>query len=873
MLAFLLAFVGPALQSPLNAYQPGALPGYGLVSAISRDGRELLQARGPELTRFDLAALSEAARTGDPAFVLDQALLGSVPLDTPILAMVGLAESGVLVAGGDGGLLLVDGEDSVLQLDGAGDARWCTDLAVDPSGTRLAALFSAWEDSELRVYDLSQLPAALPLLGAAPLRSRAAGGSLRFPASAFACRWSPDALFVAMGGSGLVRVAVAPDGSLGPARQGPVFHPEGRSARAERARFRARDLEVAGDLLFVAAEEAGLVELALADLGAFGVESPYRRVGTTPGTELHPAKPGFLSGPGYKDHVVRVEAQLEATADRILVAVGTLPTPSARVEWGPYRPNGGFAWDLTTPNVALDPTMVGKRPKLQLYERPVGEGDLALAQSFGITGRPAVWASLAMSRDEAGRYWFFDSSMIGQWTQRDAAGVWSPLVETRKPVFAARRPLFTLYTTGVFSKLDPRVFLPAVDGWESLPSLRLTGTYPHLRMEPLPGTESTKVPIFLQDTWVDSEVRPAEEWFVAGNDSPWYVYRLRSPSEAPKAPPFQVDSWAIPFDVPGGEACGWGGGTGRSYAAAASDPRPGADVVALSRSWVELGLSLYSRRAIMAAARAAEAAEPARETLGDWGDAAPKYLDTSPEVECSFAGSLAFRSKYFAWEAGAEAVLGLAAGSMLDPDSPDFQHAKVVLFRMGDCADLEAPCSASATPSGANTTVLVGATPQALAFAFEVASVPVSATESRQFAFVADTDGNVTAFDLEDAFAAGPGARYTRLGEVARWTVPAATHDGLRAPLTDLVARLESPADGEPAALHLYVAANRYGVVRLRVTPRTGPGAPLSIEQVERLNTPMQASGLSLAADPESGEPFLAVCDHDGTGVRLYTAR
>ncbi len=48
---------------------------------------------------------------------------------------------------------------------------------------------------------------------------------------------------------------------------------------------------------------------------------------------------------------------------------------------------------------------------------------------------------------------------------------------------------------------------------------------------------------------------------------------------------------------------------------------------------------------------------------------------------------------------------------------------------------------------------------------------------------------------------------------------------------------------------------------------------PLSIEQVERLNTPMQASGLSLAADPESGEPFLAVCDHDGTGVRLYTAR
>ncbi|MDF1798788.1 MAG: hypothetical protein P1V81_06405 [Planctomycetota bacterium] len=915
LLAPLFALV---LQGPLNVHQPGPSTGYGLAVAVSDDGAELLQARGPELWRLDFARIRAEVRApagdsdtpsdapSDAPFEVHDALLQRVALDVPIRALRSLPGGGVLVAGGDGGLLFVGRDGGQRLLDEAPDGRWCVDLDLTPE--HLVVLWSGWDDSLLRSYDLAGLdttaredragaPAESPRartggaaldtpltqLGEARLRSRSSGGDLRHPANGLACRVHDGQVYVAMGGSGVARVALSASGELGAVEQGPVFHPEAGAERARRERFRARDLDIAGGVLYVAADEAGLVVLPLDALERWTEQTPYTRHGQDPGPAHRSSSPSFLRGPGYRSHAVRVEAELDDRG-RTLVAVGALPTTSAEVEWGPYRSYTTFTWDLRPAAIAPDPAMKGKGVHLQLFERradgqlvpgsdhgssrsashgasPRSGARLHLAQVREITDLPQVWAGLAMHIEPGGRAWFVDHALTMQHVER-ADGELQPIVPVPVEMLADDRPLFTLYTTASFSRVDPSVLFTAVDGWETLPHLRLVGSYPNVALEPIPGSESLRLPVFVQGSWIEAPPSggpaPPEEWLVAGMDSPWILNRVRHTAEG-----LDIASWELPFDVAGEQPCGTDGGRGRSYAAAAIDPA--SDLIALSRSSVDHGVSLYSRAALVAAARAQEVQPMAARQLTACQPLG--HLDTNPEVTCDYAKSLAFRSGFFPWRSGEdESVLAIAAGSYLDPRSPHYQLPKLALLRVDPAAHLTTGSPPSAVPGSTNTTLLVGSGRRGLAFSFAIAEL-----EGTQYAFVGDSVGGLAAFDLTGAFGGAEGEPFTVLGEVARWDLPRSTLDGLGAPLTDVIARTEVKGARREASLHLYVAASRWGVARLAVTSTGDPRAPLAIELAERLATPMQASGLTLTSMPETGEPVLAVSDHDGTTVRLYT--
>lgn len=296
------------------------------------------------------------------------------------------------------------------------------------------------------------------------------------------------------------------------------------------------------------------------------------------------------------------------------------------------------------------------------------------------------------------------------------------------------------------------------------------------------------------------------------------------------------------------------------------DVDPTSDVAAVSRTQIDFGASLVSRTEIVNMAIADEGlANPT-------GWISPKllHLDTNPEVACDYEASHAFRMSYFEWAAGGnESVLGVPSGRMLNQGSSDYEFSKLVLFRMGDCVDVSTGvCSASTAPNGANTTLLIGSTDKSMAFSYETAIIG-----STQYAFVTDTAGNVSAYDLTNAFSAGAGAAYTPIYEVARWSMPAPALDGFRSPAVDIVKRIEqSPGDASPE-LHLYVAASRYGLLRLRVTETPLGPDPIAIDLMERINTPCAASGLTLSTVPVTGEALLTVFDHDGAGTRLYTAQ
>ncbi|MEM7305472.1 MAG: hypothetical protein AAF682_02320 [Planctomycetota bacterium] len=829
-------------------------PAGALASHVAPNGEVLFQALGTSVVRLDLDAI-RACETGAPTTPCDPdgVLLGtSAKLDAAVFKIVPVSNTAYLACGGDYGLYGVV-NDNVVHIDPENlDGRWCLDAEVTPDGLLMYVLFAGFDSSELRVYTLPPLGTEITLWQTIELSSTnpmpPTDPAIR-PGTAYAIELRGLDAYIANGRGGLVKVSPYIDkvGNLQwDVDQGPPLDPGAIGCIHPGdcfAESRVRDLKIAGDYLYAAADSQGLIEVDLT--------IPWDA--NMPAEFVAPVNPdGIPCCMGTPTHYGRRVDAIEdpEVPGRIVVALGTISRATIFEEGGPYQSYGGFGWELSLSNLPQAMSPLGCENHLFVFERDAGGPPPAQSLHMRVTtpdssSCPAPptdrglvsWESIDLHYAD-GRYWVYDEA-ANTWNFERVAGTLQNLtsngVDFSYADYIAKHPSTTL---GVVSPTNPHLILFGQDGGQGL-SLGLSEIIPSQDPEVVEIAGTTADPDqhrlgLYVDAWPDAG--GTLDWCVSSfalpiTDKLWKISRFD---------PFDVlgnwDWWVIqyPFDdlhPPGDQA--------RGYAPVAVDTS--SNIVALGRTFTRQAVALYDRDAVMALADT-----QASETLLDIDPVV--QLDVHPELtppEDDWKGLHCLGLKFF--DLGTKRVLGVAAGP--SKGTATFNLPKWVFYDLGDVSEFGTP--AWTGPDAVEQ--IFGPVGPAMASGFNVVTLG-----ARQYCIANETSGRVHLYDLTDLF--GSGAVL-----VDTYDLPTNKYDGLREVSLEVEVDPDGAGPGVPLA---YVAMTRGGILRLAFDQSAVP-ATFDEAATDVINTPGQATGLHLFEDG-GGVKRLVVGDHEFLGLRVY---
>ncbi|MCC6405533.1 MAG: hypothetical protein IT453_00105 [Planctomycetes bacterium] len=496
LVTFLVQVAAPSAQ--LVAVHGNADP---IALAVGEDGSRLYSAEGASIAELELVEgrLVERRR---------------VAVDATLVALHALGRR-LFVAGSERGVgvLDLDAETPTVRWIDRVDGASCTALAFDAE--RCVATFAARGRSELRVYAARTLERA---------------GAVRVDGLALDVELSEGRAYLALGPAGVARVDARSPGALavepGPALTGP-------RARAGRRAPWARDVAIAHGTLHVAADDAGLVELALD-----GAWSDARR-------RVVP-----LSLGGKPAYAIRV------AVDGSRVAVGTTRGPAEACDGAPYGLFGTIGWNLDVGAVDPKSFELGASEGLWLFEHASEQCELRRSEPIEHSG----WRTLVLRGERTYEQHLRIGTVVRELTlgAPNASGEPEPPAAQRAwsvRELARRQPPGLPAIDGAASLRDPRLLLFGIDTAGSLARglLRIgeDGTLALAR-----GFEqSAPLGLGVGAQWLDRE--PTREWFVSNGLLAWRVQRL-SLGAAPR-----LESWELrPPTPPDAER---GGVRGNSY--------------------------------------------------------------------------------------------------------------------------------------------------------------------------------------------------------------------------------------------------------------------------------------------------------------------
>lgn len=754
------------------------------------------------------------------------------------------------------------------------------------AGELLLALYSAKDQSELRVYDLSP-PHALRGVTAVQ------GGS---PSQGFALAadpLDPHRVYAAVGSGGLLRLDIASLDHI-VVEQGPIFDQPDQVTYGQPGR--ALDLALAGGFLYAAIDRGGLVEIDLTEPWSADMSYEHQVLGC---------------GPNSAAYAYRVAALADETG-RVLVAVGTQHGPAQEVDGGPFSLVGSWDFELGLGNVPIpqpgDP--LGCDAALFVLARlptaPGGAGTDACAPGVlcpvaHLTASAAPWRSLALRRQganfqtaECRRNGFRLMDLGPNPFSRDALTYGT---------VGSRTSTGIAPVGGVASAIDPRVLYLSNDAAGSefagmvsigaedtligiVPNTSALCATPGVKAEYCDAQEAAldvpqpfKNGLFCTAQWIDP-TDPTREWFVAGETAvyeqctppcdysdQWCQSLWRTPQTfMPPRPGWKVVSfrpgvqdgalwdlrwWQIPSPAD------LHLNSGRNYLGSVADPRPESPLLHLTRSGLGAGYLVCDRDELMSRATGACSTNNGRgQELGlHFLHVLPTHLEF-PEIGdgCSSSEASALTTSCSVFSVNDSGttrwVAALSAGYPTNPCAsaewqPFFQRAMVVFYDV-TTVDANHPPTLLRLAFGPEGT-------HGNAFALRTQEIA-----GRTYAFVADVAGRMLVFDVSADVLypppANPSLPASGLLPTGVWMTPVNPFDGFRDNVLDVVVDLP----------HVYLATGRRGVTVLEVA--SDPQHPREIEASPIL-TPGQALGLILR---KSGASTTILVGDSRAGLRLY---
>ncbi|MCE9594227.1 MAG: hypothetical protein K8S98_08535 [Planctomycetes bacterium] len=596
-----------------------------IALALADDGKHLFSVEGTSLLMLDASkpALPEVARA-----VLDATVLGLV-----------CSQNALYIAGGPNGVgfLDVDGltprapadpkkqadpnqpaappvRKSVEWFDQA-DGRPCTHVEV--TQTLVLATFTTDRKSELRVY----MRAGRKLVG-----------SVKMPGRALDIAVKDSYAYLALGQLGVVRADLQflkqPKLDRGPDLTR-IDVPE----HFHLQRGFARELAVAGDSLYVAADIAGLVEIDLT-----------RPWGTTESFRARPLT--FLGRPAY---AVRVDARGER------VAVGTARMPALVGDGAPYGLLGKLGWDFSTADIPLGDWQPGASEALWVFQHPQGA-------TLDLVGIEAIddssWRGLAIG----GRRVYEQHVKLGVIVREISdlpriaqAGDAKVPLEGALKLVGRRKTSGLVCVDGEPSLQDPHLLFFATDptGSAGKGFLRIMGDQlkspPELAALPPLGTT-------VGAQWPDAA--SSREWLMSGGPRSWRIHRF---THRPKV---QLDSWELVPPAPPDQKDG--GTRGRVNFNSTCD----GELILATRDDTRFGLVGYSTTAVMTVLGMSK---PGSRVILEPLWQLPTHFDDERPA------SRTWRAKVFALEDGRR-IAAIAAGANTNPEGEHFEEPQLVLY-------------------------------------------------------------------------------------------------------------------------------------------------------------------------------------------------
>jgi hypothetical protein len=765
----------------------------------------------------------------------------------------------------------------------------CIALAVahaTASGDLLLALYSAKDDSELRVYDLADPHVVRAIV---PVQGGAASQAFALAVDPL----DPNRAYAAMGRGGLVRIALQ-DLAHVAVEQGPIF------AEADQVWYgdpaSARDLSIAGGFMYAAIDKGGLAEVDLSTPWSASMAYDYQTLGC---------------GTNTAAFAYRVATVTDDTG-RILIAVGTHESAGQNMDGGPFSLLGAWSFDLVSGNVPdLPPgSPNGCDPRLYLFQRTRGGSGggtscssptpcpVAMLDDF-----PNEWRSLSLRRQgshyqvcECHRQVFrimdlgtdpFSAADI-TYTEVGASksiglGTINGAVSSLNPnvLFLGNDPLGTVFagvpqigagdstidvvahTNGLCaSPPQSAVYCDTRAAEDSMPNPYLGGLY-------------------CSAHWIDT-ADPTREWVVSGIEGVWdqcaapcaysdqYCSSIwKSPVVVDRPRPgwtvvsvhpnvtdgsaWQFQWWQLPSPAADD------GNAGRNYIGSAIDARPGSTLLHLTRSCIRNGYVVCDGADVAAAAEqlCTTANGRGQEVASPWMHVLPTHLEFAQGGSgCDGAENFALTLSCHVFPVAVgdtqRWVAALAAGHPANPCAdaswtPYYQRAMLVLY---DVTTVDAQ-----TPPTLLRVAFGPAGTQGNALAVRTATIA-----GRTYAFVADIGGRLLVFDVSGDVLfpppANPALPSTGLATLSTWTSPVSAFDGFR----------EDVIDVEVDLPYAYLATGRRGVTVVDVgtnilQPHEIAGSPIP--------TPGLAEGVVLRK--VDGESTLVVGDARA-GLRLLGA-
>jgi hypothetical protein len=641
--------------------------------ALSEDGKQVFSMEGTALCVLDAQKpnLPELKRVAVDANVLDLACIGKT----------------LYLAGGTSGVGVIEFETAAPKPAVAGSpatrpaphVQWldrhktlpCTSIAA--TDQLLLATFASDRASELRIY----------LRGAKKLV-----GSVKTPGRALDIAVRQSFAYLAMGQYGVLRADLhflkQPKLERGPdLTTSPV--PESFKLR----RGFVREVAVAGNSLYVAADITGLVEIDLT--------KPW---GTTESANTKPLV--YLGRPAY---AVRVDARGEH------VAVGSARIPALVGDGAPYGLLGGMGWDFSIGDVPASDWPPGAAEVLWIFRHP-RDGALELAAIQPI--EESTWREIAI----AGRRVYEQHGKLGLVVRELAANPRLAQVGNSKvpldgsvAVVGKHKPRGLACLDGKPSLVDPRLLFFGVDpnGVDGHGFLRM-GQDEQLR--PVPelaalGPIGTNVGA----QWPDALA--STEWFLSSGTHGWRVQRF---AHRPKP---MLTSWDLvppePLDAT------QGGGRGRATFQSTGD----GDLILATRDGTRFGLVGYSTKQL---SRIVAETKPGGRVLAKPLWQVPTHFE-GEKGSCS-----TWRARVFSLEDGRR-IVAIAAGANTNPESEHHQRPQLVLYDV---------TNGTASPPK-YLAVAWGEEKESLAVAVDVCQM-----RRRSVAVVATTGGELLVFDVND---------------------------------------------------------------------------------------------------------------------------
>lgn len=893
----------PPSESALYDLKAVSRPEFPVLSAPSLDGEYVFQVHGTQIVVLSAARVKACADGGtcdlDTLNTDDSGEpLSRTDLDVSILDLE--ERDGFLyVAGGDYGFIVLqpklgdgyhNGYSEVFRAAStpiaAQTSRWCMDVST--RGDTILALYSALDDSLLRVYSSAIPPKLLRTYALNPAKGLLAGSQ------AMAIESEGSMAYLAMGNAGVYRVDTAVDPGQSPLlwlTEGPLDPSSGCSPDPVPPKRFVHDLELvpvdgAAGYLYAAADGWGLVEFDLAlDWG------PGMSFWSSNPPCYWSSPPDFNCSGGESNHLYaqRVAALHDPAHQEIVIAV-SFPSSGTDNLITPYTQYGTLGWSFGQE----DPLPIAQRSCVddyRIYTRPTATPAATPTESESARYSPKILFAtpieLVASADGS-EFWVLDAPLQVVHLERQPTEI--AIADSADcGVFAA----MTGPITPQASLLHPDVLISGVDMAEACEKHNLlfrlvhgAGVPEFVPIESAPGEgEDFFLQAFGTAQWLDTTDSTKEFLFrgkgvqiaecgtvppiqCPGDESP-NLFRIDASSESSLQGLKRIRTlWEKDPAAPAaGNGHEWEFAAGRGYSLTAVDDRPGSRLAVETRGGIVHGAWLFDRSELEALAHAApdggliSASQVPLLTHGT-DEVAPDEYDDHTAYLLKITNAKTMEPRFFdvADASGSELrVLGIADGySVADAlvAGSTWGRPQLAFFDVTDVLEL---------PDQAPTAVIVRsdtAIPEAAAVCLDAETVMLAdplhpgTRRAHTLVFAGGTEGFLSVFDVSALFSS------QTYSEVSADLEPN-VFDGHG----DVVFQLDFQADVSGTQLgHLHVGALRRGMVRF--TLHDDGNGSVTLTKTDAVNTPGSFGGFQILT--VNGKQRMIVADHTFYGLRAY---